>query len=109
MGDEHRNQTLPLQIGHFSWLSFITTGLRPPSNLNGAQTFGVFFKKKLHLSLISFPNSSESRVHFEKEAEISLALGFRNALPSPGLRVCVPYYEMERSERGGEESCVELR
>ena len=25
LGDEHRNRTLPLQLGHFSWLSFITT------------------------------------------------------------------------------------
>ncbi len=44
LGDEHRNRSLLLQLGHFSWLSFITTGLRPPANhpLNGARTFANF-------------------------------------------------------------------
>ncbi len=32
LGDEHRNRTLLLQFGHFSWLFFITTGLWPPAN-----------------------------------------------------------------------------
>ena len=47
LGDEHRNRTLPLQLGHFSWLSFITTGLWLPANhpLNGAHTFAIFFVK----------------------------------------------------------------
>ncbi len=31
LGDDHRNQTLPLQLGHFSWLSFTTTGLWSPA------------------------------------------------------------------------------
>ena len=46
LGDEHRN--LPLQLGPFSWLSFVTTGLQPPANhpLNGAHTFAIFCKKK---------------------------------------------------------------
>ncbi len=47
LGDEHRNWTLPLQLGHFSWLSFIITSLRPPANhpLNGAHTFANFLQK----------------------------------------------------------------
>ncbi len=51
LGDEHRNRTLPLQLGHISWLSSITTGLRPPANLllNGARTFAN--------ETFSFPNS----------------------------------------------------
>ncbi len=61
LGDEHRNQTLPLQLGHFSWLSFITTGLWPPANhpLNGARTFAIFCKN-LHSPLISFPNLTDT-------------------------------------------------
>ncbi len=49
MGDEHRSRTWPLQLGHFSWLSFITTGFWPPANrpLNGVRT----------LLKPSFPNS----------------------------------------------------
>ncbi len=41
LGDEPRKRTLPLQLGHFSWLSVITMGLQPPENniLNGAPTF----------------------------------------------------------------------
>ena len=56
--DEHRNLTLPLQIGHFSWLSFIATGLRPPANqpLSAASTFAYFFVKTSTPPLISFPN-----------------------------------------------------
>ncbi len=44
LGDEHRNPTLPLQLGHFSWLSFINTGLWPPANhsVNGAHIFANF-------------------------------------------------------------------
>ncbi len=41
LGDVHRNRTLPLQLGYFSWPSFITTGrgLGPPANhpLNGVK------------------------------------------------------------------------
>ena len=49
LGDKHRNRTLPLQLGHFSWLSFITTGLRPPANhpLKEARTFANFHKTSI--------------------------------------------------------------
>ncbi len=32
LGDEHSNGTLPLQLGHFPWLPFITSDLWPPTN-----------------------------------------------------------------------------
>ena len=47
LGHGHRNQTLPLQLGHFSWLSFSTMGLLLPGNhlLNITCTFVGFFVK----------------------------------------------------------------
>ncbi len=54
LGDEHRSWTLPLQLGHFSWLSFLTRGLWPPANhpLNGVLLF-FFVKPPLAPNFIS--------------------------------------------------------
>ncbi len=52
------NQTLPLQLGHFSWPSYITRGLPPPANhpLNGGFHFPTPLSKKYKLKIFAEPD-----------------------------------------------------
>ncbi len=87
LGDEQRNQTLPLQLGHFSWLCSITTGLRPPANhpLNMEPALLLFFLKPAPFAPpVWFPNSPFQTISGNKVFDLIAVSVLPGLLDCPG-------------------------
>ena len=107
LGGEHRNRTLPLQLGHFSWHSLITKGLRPPPNypLNGARTFIDFVKSSFARKFISQLHFTWVKTNF---AELSL-VSVISLLPTSQFTILpIPFRSRAAERAEPKESIVEL-
>ncbi len=64
LGDEHRNRTLPLQLGHFSWPSFITTDGSSDTSKSSEPALLLIFVKPPFVP--NFISQLVGQMHFHK-------------------------------------------